>query len=173
MKKVSFSPEILCLFFIISVSILFGKILINIKTTVGEKINQFMPQPTIQVEYQAYSYREKDIIELDELNIIRNIDDLNNFNDKIKEKEIKWLNDKLKEYQDDYFDDKSLVVICLVNDNNVLSNRINSVTKKNNYITIGLSKREKDFEASKQYTWLSIIEITDKDSKVVLNIEKV
>lgn len=175
MKKRYFSAEILCLFFIISSSILFGKTLLDVKTVLGAKINQYMPQPTIRVEYTAYSYKYKnEIKDIDELTIIKNEEELKRFRNKLDEKdiEISWLDKKIKDHDEEFFQDRVLAIICIVNDNNVSSIRINGVTKKNNYVTIGVSKRIKDFEANKKYTWLAVLEIEDIESKFVIETIK-
>lgn len=175
MKKKYFSAEILCLFFIISTSILFGKTLLDVKTVLGAKINQYMPQPTIRVEYKAFSYKYKnEIKDLEELTIIKNVEELDRFKKVLDEKDIdvSWLEKKIKDHDEEFFKDQVLAVICIVNDNNVSSIRINGVTKKNDYVTIGVSKKVKDYEPSKKYTWLAILEIKDIESKFVVETIK-
>ncbi|MBQ7104577.1 MAG: hypothetical protein IJN90_01830 [Bacilli bacterium] len=175
MKKKYFSAEILCLFFIISTSILFGKTLLDVKTVLGAKINQYMPQPTIRIEYKAFSYKyKKEIEDLEELTIIKNTEELEKFKDKLDEEDIdiSWLNEKLKNHEEEFFNDHVLAIICIVNDNNISSTRINGVTKKNDYVTVGVTKKIKDFEPSKKYTWLAVLEIADVESKFVVETTK-
>ena len=86
MKKFSFPAEILCLFFIICVSVLFGKLLIDVKNVVGDKLEKFLliPQPAIVVDYQAYSYRyRKEIEGLQELTILKSEEDMDKFYEKV------------------------------------------------------------------------------------------
>ena len=175
MKKLNFSPEVLCLFFIVSISLLFGKGLLDIKTIIGAKINQFMPQPVVLVTYSAYSYNDKDAIEsLDEVSVIRSVEELEEFKTKLKEEkiDINWLENKIKKYDDEFFKTKTLAIASLVNDNNISFTRISGVTKKNSYITIGVIQKTKNKEATNKYTWLSILEIEDTSSNITIEITK-
>lgn len=175
MKKLNFSPEVLCLIFIVSISLLFGKGLLDVKTIIGAKINQFMPQPVIKVAYSAYSYNDKDAIEsLEKISIIRSVEELENFKTKLKEEKIdvKWLNNKLKKYDEEFFKTKTLAVASIVNDNNISFTRISGVTKKNSYVTIGVIQKTKTIEATDKYTWLSVLEIEDTTSTITINITK-
>ena len=175
MKKLNFSPEVLCLFFIVSISLLFGKGLLDVKSIIGAKINQFMPQPVVLVTYSAYSYNDKDAIEaLDKISVIRSIDELNEFKDKLKEEKIdvKWLNNKLKKYDEEYFQTKTLAVASIVNENNISFTRISGVTKKNSYVTIGVIQKTKTVEPTDKYTWLSVLEIEDTTSTITIDITK-
>jgi len=176
MKKIKFSSEVLCLFFIISTSILFGKVLLDLKNIIGNNINTLIPQQTIAVNYNVYSYKEKDVIDkLNDISVMRNIDELKAFKNKLKEEKInvKWLENKLKVYEKDFFNEKTLVVISLVNDNNISITRVNNIYKKNNYITIGVTQKYKDYESTKKYTWLSVIEIEDNKSEISLDVNKI
>lgn len=175
MKKLNFSVEILYLFFIISISILFGKVLLDVRNAIGSKINQFMPQPTVQVEYKAYSYNDNDALDaLDELIVIRTSEELESFENKLKDEKIEasWLKNKLKNYEDDFFTTKTLVVVTIVNENDVSFTRIGGVTKKNDYISITVNQKTKAQEATAKYTWLAILEIEDIDSKITIDIGK-
>ena len=175
MKKLNFSPEVLCLFFIVSVSLLFGKGLLDVKAIVGAKINQFMPQPIIKVAYSAYSYNDKDVIEsLDKISIIRSVEELETFKTKLKEDKIdaKWLNNKLNKYDEEFFKTKTLAVASIVNENNISFTRISGVTKKNSYITIGIIQKTKTLEPTSKYTWLSVLEIEDTSSTITIDITK-
>jgi len=176
MKKIKFSSEVLCLFFIISTSILFGKVLLDLKNIIGNNINTLIPQQTIAVNYNVYSYKEKDVIDkLNDISVMRNIDELKDLKNKLKEEKInvKWLENKLKVYEKDFFNEKTLVVISLVNDNNISITRVNNIYKKNNYITIGVTQKYKDYESTKKYTWLSVIEIEDNKSEISLDVNKI
>jgi len=175
-KKIRFSAEILCLFFIICLTILFGKILYDVKNVINLKINQLIPQKQIVVEYQAFSYNLQNVInDIDELNIVKSEEDLNLFNKKLNEKNvnIKWLSNKLYIYDKDFFKDKTLIVLFIENDDNITITRINSVLKKNNNITIGVTKKQKDYDSNNKYTWLAILEISDRNSKILVDISKV
>jgi len=172
MRKRGFSAEILCLFFIISVTILFGKILNDVKSIVGVKLNELIPQPTIVVGYNAYSYKiEKTYDNFEELNIIRNIDDLKKFKNGLSHKKISidWLDEKLSVYDEDSFDEKTIVILAINNGNNVTVTRINGVSKKNNDLTIGVSKHYKNQKITSEYTWLAVLEISDVNSRILLN----
>lgn len=172
MKKRGFSAEILCLFFIISVTILFGKILTDVKSIISVKVNQLIPQPTIVVDYNAYSYRTNDVYEdLKEINVIRSIDDLKDFKDNLINKEISidWLDEKLEKYNKDNFSNKTVVVLAMVNDNNITVTRVNGISKKNNDLTIGISRTYKNKKVTSQYTWLAVLEISDTGSQILLN----
>lgn len=173
MKKISFSAEILCLFFIISVSILFGKLLIDVKNVVGDKLEKFLiiPQPAIVVDYQAYSYRyRKEIKGLQELTILKNEDDLKDLIDELEHDdiEVKWLNKKLASIDKKIFEEKNIAVVCVVNDNNVASIRISDVYKQKNDITVQVVRTINDTTPTKKYTWLSVIEISDTESDIYL-----
>ena len=154
MKKLNFSPEVLCLIFIVSISLLFGKGLLDVKTIIGAKINQFMPQPVIKVAYSAYSYNDKDAIE------------------SLEKIDVKWLNNKLKKYDEEFFKTKTLAVASIVNDNNISFTRISGVTKKNSYVTIGVIQKTKTIEPTDKYTWLSVLEIEDTTSTITIDITK-
>lgn len=173
MKKISFSAEILCLFFIICVSILFGKLLIDVKTVVGDKLEKFLiiPQPAIVVDYQAYSYRyRKEIKDLQELTILEDEEDLKDLKDELKKDkiEVKWLDKKLDSIDKEVFKDKKIAVVCIANDNNVTSIRISDVYKQKNDITIQVVRTVNDATPTKKFTWLSVIEITDTESDIYL-----
>ena len=172
MIKRGFSAEVLCLFFIITITIFFGKILTDVKNIISIKINQLIPQPTIVVEYNAYSYRvEETYDDLKEINVIRNKEDLKKMIDVVDDKnnDIDWLEDKLEIYDEEIFKDKTIVVLAVVNDNNITTTRVNGISKKNNDLIIGLSKNYKNKKVTGQYTWLSVLEISDTGSQILLN----
>ena len=172
MNKKGFSAEILCLFFIISVTILFGKILVDVKSIIRLQINQLIPQPAVMVDYNAYSFRTVEVYEdLDKFTIIRSTEDLKNFKEYLVDKEISidWLDEKLDSYNKENFNDHTIVVLAIVNDNNVIVTRINGVTKKNNDVTIGVSKHYKNTSKKTKYTWLAVLELTDSDSQILVN----
>lgn len=178
MKKRCFSTEVLCLFFIVSIMVFSVKSILDVKNLINIKINELVPQPKVYVEYQAYSHKKYDVVEnLEELNVIDDLEELDDFKKEIKEDkiEIKWLNEKLKLYDEDFFKDNTLVIVCLTNLDNISLTRINSVTKKSDDITIGITKiqKEKANESEKKYTWLSVIEVVDKNKKIKLNIIKI
>lgn len=172
MRKRGFSAEILCLFFIISVTILFGKILVDIKSILRVHINQLIPQPAIIVDYNAYSFRTNEVYEdLNDVTIIRSTNDLKKFKEYLVDKEISidWLDEKLDQYNKENFDDHTIVVLAIVNDNNVTVTRINGITKKNNDVTIGISKHYKNVSKKTKYTWLAVLDLTDSDSQILIN----
>lgn len=173
MKKFSFPAEILCLFFIICVSVLFGKLLIDVKNVVGDKLEKFLliPQPAIVVDYQAYSYRyRKEIEGLQELTILKSEEDLKDLIDELEKDDIKvkWLNKKLDSIDKEVFKEKNIAVICVVNDNNVTSIRIGDVYKQKDDITVQVVRTISDKTPTKKFTWLSVIEITDIESDIYL-----
>ena len=158
MNKKGFSAEILCLFFIISLTILFGKILIDVKNIISVKVNQLIPQPVENVGYEAYSYRLDTVYEdFKEMTIIRSVDDLKNFEN------------YFKKYDNEKFEDKTIVVLAIVNGNNITVTRVNSVTKKNNDVTISLSRTYKNKKVTSNYTWFAVIEINNTNSQILLN----
>lgn len=172
MRKRGFSAEILCLFFIISVTILFGKILVDIKSIIRVQINELIPQPAVMVDYNAYSFRTGVVYEdLDNMTIIRSTDDLKKFKEYLVDKEISidWLDEKLDDYNKENFNDHTIVVLAIVNDNNVTVTRINGITKKNNDVTIGISKHYKNTSKKSKYTWLAVLDLTDSDSQIIIN----
>lgn len=172
MKQKGLSAEILCLIFIISITVLFGKILTDVKNIISIKINQIIPQPTTPVDYDAYSYRIEDVYEkLKEVNIIRNVDELKKFKEYLADEDISidWIDEKLEKYNKDEFKNKTVVVLAIVNNNNVTITRINGVSKKNNDLTIGISKNYKNVKVNSQYTWIAVLEISDSNSQILLN----
>ena len=172
MNKKGFSAEVLCLFFIISTTILFGKILTDVKSIISVKMNQLIPQPVTNVEYVAHSYRiDETYDKLDEVNVIRNIEDLKKFKEKLVEEEISidWLDKKLDNYNKEEFSNKTLVVLAVVNISQVTTTRVNSVGKKNNDLTISLSKTYKNKKENSKYTWLAVLELNDINSQILLN----
>lgn len=172
MNKKGFSAEILCLFFIISLTILFGKILVDVKSIISVKLNQLIPQPVENVEYNAYSYRSDIVYEnLKQMTVIRSVSDLKKFKEDIVDDEISidWLDEKLEKYDNEKFDDKTLVILAMVNGNNITVTRVNSVTKKNNDVTVSLSRTYKNKKVNSYYTWLAIIEVSDAESQILLN----
>ena len=172
MNKKGFSAEILCLFFIISLTILFGKILIDVKNIISVKVNQLIPQPVENVGYEAYSYRLDTIYEdFKEMTIIRSVDDLKKFKEDIVDDDIDidWLDEKLEKYDNEKFEDKTIVVLAIVNGNNITVTRVNSVTKKNNDVTISLSRTYKNKKVTSNYTWFAVIEINNTNSQILLN----
>ena len=172
MQKRGFSAEILCLFFIISVTILFGKILVDVKSIIRVQINELIPKPAVIVDYNAYSFRTNEVYEnLNDVTIIRSTNDLKKFKEYLVDKEISidWLDEKLDSYNKENFDDHTIVVLSIVNDNNVTVTRINGITKKNNDVTIGISKHYKIISKKTKYTWLAVLELTDSDSQILIN----
>ena len=172
MNKKGFSAEILCLFFIISLTILFGKILIDVKNIISVKVNLLIPQPVENVEYEAYSYRIDTVYEnFKEMTIIRSVDDLKTFKEDIVDDDIDidWLDEKLEKYDNEKFEDKTIVILAIVNGNNITVTRVNSVTKKNNDVTIGISRTYKSKTVTSKYTWLAVLEINNTDGKILLN----
>ena len=172
MNKKGFSAEILCLFFIVSLTILFGKILIDVKNIISVKVNQLIPQPVENIEYEAYSYRIDTVYEdFKEMTIIRSVDELKKFKEDIVDDDIDidWLDEKLEKYDNEKFEDKTIVILAIVNGNNITVTRVNSVTKKNNDVTIGLSRTYKSKTVTSKYTWLSVLEINNTDGQILLN----
>jgi hypothetical protein len=172
MRKRGFSAEILCLFFIISVTILFGKILVDVKSIIRVQINELIPKPAVVVDYNAYSFRTNEVYEdLNDVTIIRSTNDLKKFKEYLVDKEISidWLDEKLDSYNKENFDDHTIVVLSIVNDNNVTVTRINGITKKNNDVTIGISKHYKSVSKKTKYTWLAVLDLTDSDSQILIN----
>ena len=124
MQKRGFSAEILCLFFIISVTILFGKILVDVKSIIRVQINELIPKPAVIVDYNAYSFRTNEVYEdLNDVTIIRSTNDLKKFKEYLVDKEISidWLDEKLDSYNKENFDDHTIVVLSIVNDKSAIA----------------------------------------------------
>ena len=173
MKKKGIPSEVLCLFFIVMTAILFGKILVDVKNVFDPNLKDEIYDS--KLEYHPYSHRENSRIEkVKDMTIIRNVDDLKYYKNVLREVNItiKWLNDRLKKYDEEFFEENTLVVLSLVNDNNVTSLRINNIYKRKDEVIIELNKTIKDYKATSKYTWFSVIEIADKDDEIVLDIEK-
>ena len=174
MRRSGFSSEILCLFFIITISVLFGKVLLDVKTSFALETDNSDYESQV-IDYQAYSHRNEKRIEcLKDITVIKNEEDLNYFKDLVKRVDIdvKWLDEKLNSIDQDFFKDKTLVVLSIVNDNNVTSTRISDIYAKKDEIVISVEKRVRDFESTKKYTWFAVIELDNKNSDVVLDIIK-
>lgn len=172
MKKKGFPAEILCLFFIISVTIMLGKILTDVKNIINLKINELIPQTETQIDYNAYSFRTEKVYEdFKELNIIRNIEDLKNFKQDLVDKNINidLLDEKLNEYTNESFDKKTLVILNITNNDNITVTRITNVSKKNNNLVIRVNRHYKNKKVTKQYSWMAVLELDDYNSQILLN----
>ncbi len=172
MKKRGFSSEVLCLFFIVTIVILFGKILMDVKSAFEPALKDL--SNNVRVDTRIYSHRVNERIEyLKDIMIIRDTDDLKFYNDLFKKVKLNddTLINKLKNYNDDYFKTHSLVILSLVNDDNVISMRSNSIYKNDDGIVIELTKKYKNSAPTKKYyTWFAVVEIADVDSPISLKI---
>lgn len=172
MKKRGFSSEVLCLFFIVTIVVLFGKILMDVKSAFEPALKDL--SNNVRVETRIYSHRVNERIEyLKDIMIIRDTDDLKFYNDLFKKVKLNddTLINKLKNYNDEYFKTHSLVILSLVNDNNVISMRSNSIYKNEDGIVIELTRKYKNSSPTKQYyTWFAVVEIADVDSPISLKI---
>ena len=177
MKKNVFSSEILCLFFIVTSTIFFGKIIVDVKDIIVINLNALVPTKSITVPYQAYSYKmNSKIDEIEQLNIIDNKEELDNFMYLLnKEKvNIKWLNDKLKSYDEDFFENKTILVINMITKKKISATRINKIYKRNENsdIIIRLNQLLKESPKEGEYSWLAIIELEDMDNEIKIMIEE-
>ena len=87
-------------------------------------------------------------------------------------KKINFLNSRLDQYDSKFFKKKTLVIVSLVNDNNVLTTRVSDIYKSNDEIIVEVSKTMKDIEPTKKTTWFAVIEIEDKNSEIKLDVIK-
>ena len=75
MKKNKFSGEVLCLFFIITITFFTGKILLDVKNAFGRELDD-LSKSHISIKYQVYSNRNNQRIEyLKDINILKNEED--------------------------------------------------------------------------------------------------
>ena len=174
MKRFSFPGEVLCLFFIITVVTFFGKILLDVKASFDAEIGA-LQKNNVVVDYDAYSHKDNARIEtMKDVTIIKNMGDLNYFSNLLKETNVnvKWLTNKIGNYSEDYFQNKTLVVVSIINDDNVISTRINDVYRNDDDIIVEINKKIKDVKVNSKYTWFAIIELSDIYDTVKLDIIK-
>lgn len=173
MKKFSFSSEILTLFFIITIAVSVGKVLVDVKNIFADAIKGD-EKTGVEIIHNAYTYYEKNacIETIKDLTVIRNMDELKHFQELLTKVNvnIEWLNSKLANYNEEYFEKKVLIVISIVNDNNINITKINDVSKENDEITIELVRKVDNTKPTKKYTLFTIVEIEDRDSEYKLNL---
>ena len=171
--KSGFSKEILCLFFIICSSIMFGNVLIEIKAAVNDRVESISSHVE-HLEYHVSSYKPNKKIEgLDEITVIRNVDELKTFKEGLLEKKlnISWLNTKLDNYsEEEYYKTNTIIVLCLDNKGRVIANRVTDVIKDESDVTIEVEKRVLESEAD--YSWIAVVDILDIDSDISIKIKK-
>lgn len=177
MKKKGFSSEILCLFLIITSTIFFGKIVVDVKDIIVINLNALAPTKSINFPYQAYSYKMNSKIDkINQLNIIDNKEDLDNFIYLLnKEKvDIKWLNDKLKSYGEEFFKNKTILVINMVTKKKISATRINKIYKRSeeSNIIIRLNQLLRESPKEGEYSWLAIVELEDTTSEIKILIDE-
>lgn len=177
MKKNVFSSEILCLFLIITSTIFFGKITVDVKDIIVINLNALAPTKSITVPYQAYSYKMNSKIDkINQLNIMDDKEDLNNFIYLLnKEKiNIKWLNDKLKNYDEEFFKNKTILVVNVVTAKKISATRINKIYKRseNSDIIIRLNQLLRESPKEGEYSWLAIVELEDTTSEIKIMIDE-
>ena len=171
--KSGFSKEILCLFFIICSSIMLGNVLIQIKSTLNERVESITSHVE-HIEYHVSSYKPNKKIEgLDEITVIRNVDEMKTFKEGLLEKKINisWLNSKLDNYsEEEYYQTNTIIVLCLDNKGRVIANRVTDVLKDETEVTIEVEKRV--LESDADYSWIAIVDILDIDSDISTKINK-
>lgn len=177
MKKNVFSSEILCLFLIVTSTIFFGKIIVDVKDIIVINLNALVPTKSITVPYQAYSYKMNSKIDaINQLNIIDDKEELDDFMNLLNQEKvnIKWLNDKLKNYDEDYFENKTILVINMVTKKKISATRINKIYKKNENsdIIIRLNQLLRESPKEGEYSWLAIVELEDTTSEIKIMIDE-
>ncbi len=171
--KFNLSKEILCLILIICSSIMLGKVLMEVKYAINDRVES-LTSHIEHLNYSVYSYRPtKKVEKLDEITVIRNVNDMKMFKEeKIKDLDIDWLNEKLNNYADEnFYTEHTLVVLCLENYGRTISNRVTDIYKENTDVTIKIDKKILDTDI--RYSWIAVIDIEDLDSDIGININKV
>ena len=166
------SKEILSLFFIICCSIMLGKVLLEAKAAINERVEK-LESHIEHIDYSINSIKPKKTIkDLDELTVIRNMDELKTFKEeKVSKQKNEWLNKKLDLFSnEEFYLENTLVVLCLENKGTVVSNRITDVYKDNDKVIIKIDKRIYDTDVSK--SWIAVVEINDVGSDIKLDISE-
>lgn len=170
MRKIS--KEVMSLFFIISCAIMLGKGMLEIKSAINERVEK-LESHIEHIDYSINSIKpKKKIDDLDELTVIRNMDELKTFKEeKVNKQKNEWLNKKLDLFSnEEFYLENTLVVLCLDNQGSVVANRITDVYKDSDKVIIKVDKRIYDTDVTK--SWIAVVEINDVGSNIKLDISE-
>ena len=166
------SKEVLSLFCIVCSAIMLGKVMLEVKDAINDRVEK-LESHIEHINYSINSIKpKKEIKDLDELTVIRNMDELKTFKEeKVSKQKNDWLNKKLDLFSnEDFYLENTLVVLCLENKGDVVSNRITDVYKDNNKVIIEIDKRKYDTDVTK--SWVAVVEINDVGSNIKLDINE-
>ena len=166
------SKEVLSLFCIICCAIMLGKVMLEVKAAINDRVEK-LESHIEHINYGINSIKpKKKIDDLDELTVIRNMEELKTFKEeKVNKQKNEWLNKKLDLFSnEEFYLENTLVVLCLENKGNVVSNRITDVYKDNDKVIIKIDKRIYDTDISK--SWIAVVEINDVGSNIKLDISE-
>ena len=166
------SKKVLSLFCIICCAIMLGKVMLEVKAAINDRVEK-LESHIEHINYGINSIKpKKKIDDLDELTVIRNMEELKTFKEeKVNKQKNEWLNKKLDLFSnEEFYLENTLVVLCLENKGNVVSNRITDVYKDNDKVIIKIDKRIYDTDITK--SWIAVVEINDVGSNIKLDISE-